>query len=82
MKLRHDPAASSGYEQALSRRVLDCGPDAMEAAVLLFEREEPATLAEAAGLIGAHGELTPEACDRVTWAFDRFWHLRDTPSAD
>ena len=79
MKSGPDPAASSGYEQDLCRRVLDCEPDAMGAAERLFEREEPRTLPEAAGLIGAHGELTPEAFDHVTRAFDRYRHLRDMP---
>lgn len=79
MKPAHDPAASSPFEQDLSRRVLDCAPNAMEAAVVLFEREEPATLAEAAGLVGAYGEFTQEALDRITQAYDRYWHLRDMP---
>jgi hypothetical protein len=77
MKPAHDPAAS--IEKDLSRRVLDCEPNAMEAAVVLFERAEPATLAEAVGLVGAYGELTPEALDRITQAYDRYWHLRDMP---
>jgi len=79
MKSAHSPAPISPYEQDLSRRVRECEPDALEAAAALFDSQRPATLAEAAGLVGAYGELTPEAFDRVTLAFDRYWHLRDMP---
>lgn len=79
MKSGPDPAASSSYEQNLSRRVLDGEPDAMDAAGALFESKQPTTLPEAAGLVGAYGELTPEAFQNVTRAFDRYRHLRDMP---
>lgn len=79
MKPGHRPAPTSRYEQDLSRRVLDCEPDSLEAAAALFESQQPRSLAEAAGLVGAYGELTPEAFDCVTRAFDRYWHLRDMP---
>lgn len=74
-----DSGASSPYEQDLCRRALDGGPEAMEAAGALFDLEQPSTLPEAAGLVGAYGQLTPEAFDQVTLAFDRYWHLRDMP---
>jgi hypothetical protein len=73
------PAPPSPYEQDLSRRVLDCEPDSLEAAAALFDGRQPRTLAEAAQLVGACGELTSEAFDCVTRAFDRYWHLRDMP---
>ena len=79
MKHAHPPAPISPYEQELSRRVLDGEPDALEAATTLFESQQPATLAEAAGLVRAYGELTLEAFDCVTCAFDRYWHLHDMP---
>ena len=73
------PTPTSPYEQELSRRVLDGEPDALEAAVELFDIQQPRTLAEAAGLVNAHGELAPDAFDCVMRAFDRYWHLRDMP---
>jgi hypothetical protein len=72
-------APPSPYEQELLRRVLHDGPHALEAATDLFESRQPATLAEAAGLVSAHGELTPNVFDCVTCAFDRYWHLHDMP---
>jgi hypothetical protein len=79
MKPASHPAPTSPYERDLSRRVLDCEPDALEAAVALFDSQQPRTPAEAAGLVSAHGELTPDAFDCVMRAFDRYWHLRDMP---
>ena len=79
MKHAQRPAPTSPYEQELSRRVLDGERDALEAATTLFESQQPATLAEAAGLLRAYGEVTPEAFDCVMCAFDRYWHLHDMP---
>lgn len=79
MRFVRRPTPPSLYEQELLRRVLDGEPDALEAATDLFESRQPATLAEAAGLVGAYGELTPEAFDCVRRAFDRYWHLHDMP---
>ena len=79
MKHAHHPAPTSHYEQELSRRVLEGEPNALDAATALFESQQPATLAEAAGLVRASGELTPEAFDCLTCAFDRYWHLHDMP---
>jgi hypothetical protein len=59
--------------------VLDGEPGSLEALTALFDRERPATLAEAVELVNASGELSPAAFDRVTLAFDRYWHLRDMP---
>jgi hypothetical protein len=79
MKSAHSPAPISPYERDLSRRVLECEPDSLEAGAALFDSLQPATLAEAVGVVSACGELTPEAFDCVTLAFDRYWHLRDMP---
>lgn len=79
MKPGHRPALTSPYEQDLSRHVLDCEPDALEAAATLFDGRQPATLTEAVELVSPNGDITPEAFDCVTRAFDRYWHLRDMP---
>ena len=79
MKSEHLLAPTSPYEQDLSRRVLDCEPDSLEAGAALFDSRQPRTLTEAVELVSPNGEITPEAFDCVTRAFDRFWHLRDMP---
>jgi len=79
MKSGHLSAPTSPYEQDLSRRVLDCEPDSLEAAATLFENRQPRTLTEAIALVSRDREITPEAVDCVTRAFDRYWHLYDMP---
>ena len=74
------PILLTDYEKAQAQRVLHCEQGSEEAALALFERHDPTTLAEAAHLIETQGRLTQEAFDHLTQAFDRYWHLRDTPS--
>ena len=74
------PILLTDYEKRQAQRVLDCEQGSVEAALALFERHDPATLAEAAHLIETQGQLTAEAFDHLTQAFDRYWHLRDMPS--
>jgi hypothetical protein len=74
------PILLTDYEKHQAQRVLDCDQGSVEAALALFERHDPTTLAEAARLIETQGQLTAEAFDHLTQAFDRYWHLRDTPS--
>jgi hypothetical protein len=79
MKSGHPPAPTSPYEQDLSRRVLDCEPDAPDAAAALFDSRQPQTLTEAVRLVSPNGEITPAAFECLARAFDRYWHLRDMP---
>ena len=69
-------------DKTLARRVLNCQTDAMDAAISIVERHDPATLAEATRLVQAHGPLSPAAYERLTQAFDRHWVLRDMPCND
>jgi hypothetical protein len=74
------PILLTDYEKHQAQRVLDCDQGSVEAALALFERHDPTTLAEAAHLIETQGQLTAEAFDHLTHAFDHYWHLRDMPS--
>jgi hypothetical protein len=73
------PILFTDYDKQLAQRVLDGDNGAVDAALALFERQDPTTLSEAARLIQLHGELSPEAFDGLAQAFDRHWHLRDMP---
>jgi hypothetical protein len=73
------PILFTDYEKRQAQRVLDCEEGSVDAALALFERHDPTTLAEAAHLIETQGQLTGEAFDHLAQAFDRYWHLRDMP---
>jgi hypothetical protein len=73
------PILFTDYDKQLAQRVLDGDNGAVDAALALFERQDPTTLSEAARLIQLHGDLSPEAFDGLAQAFDRHWHLRDMP---
>jgi hypothetical protein len=70
---------SASFDERAARRVLDHPDTATEAALALFERQTPATLVEAAQLIGRHGPVTPAAFETIAQAFDVYWHLPDMP---
>lgn len=68
------------WDTRLARQVLDGAPgDGTAAAVTLFERNGPDSLAQATALVGAAGRLTEEARDRVARAYDIYRHARDMP---
>lgn len=71
--------APSQYDEQLARGVLDGDEDAVELAVMLFERHDPPTLSRAAELVRGFGALTPGAFDRIAQAYDVHRHLRDMP---
>jgi hypothetical protein len=74
------PLVASSYDRRLARRVLLEERDAVEAAVTLFERREPASLEEAVGLLEAYGEqVTAAAFEHAAEAWNVYWHLRDMP---
>ena len=51
----------------------------MTAAVTFFERHQPATFEEAAGLLESYGRGAPQAFDAAASAWDMYWHRRDMP---
>jgi hypothetical protein len=63
------------YEERLCMRILGCGPDAVEAAVALMERHEPASLEDALELIPNRADLTPHCQRALTEAWDRYFHI-------
>ena len=73
------PILLTDYEKHQAQRVLDCEQGSEAAALALFKRHDPTTLTEAARLIKTQGQLTAEAFDQLTQAFDRYWHLREMP---
>ncbi len=69
----------STYEERLRVRVIRCGPDALCAALELFERRDPPTLDEALTLVRGPRELSPQAFAVVVEAWDRYFHMRSMP---
>jgi hypothetical protein len=68
------------WDARLARQVIDDEPgDGTAAALTLFERNGPDSLAQATALVSAAGPLTDGALDRVRHAWDLYRHLRDSP---
>lgn len=67
------------YDERLARALLAGDDDDVQAAVTLFERHGPASLAEALELVTAYGTLSPEAFDRFSRAYDIHRHVSDMP---
>ncbi|MQA74754.1 MAG: hypothetical protein GEU88_10520 [Solirubrobacterales bacterium] len=73
------PCVSTTFDVRLARRVLLGEGREVEAALAFFERNDPATLEEAVGLLEAHGRITPQAFEHAAKAWDMYWNLRGAP---
>lgn len=63
------------YEERLGMCILRCGPDAVEAAVALMERHDPASFEDALELVPSNANLTPHCRRALTEAWDRYFHI-------
>jgi DNA-binding NarL/FixJ family response regulator len=66
-------------DQRLQARILDGGPDALEAALTLMERHDPRSLRQALRLVADGIALTPASFEVVAEAWDRYFHIRNLP---
>ena len=69
-------AEPTTYEERLRLRVVRGGPDAVEAAVAMMERHDPASLEQAQDLAHAGTEPQSDGRDAVAEAWDRYFHIR------
>ena len=69
------------YDQRLAKRVADCQPRPRRAALELFERNDPRTLAEAIALVWPDGNAPAERSGALVRAWDLYRHVRDMPCA-
>jgi hypothetical protein len=63
------------YEERLRLRILRCGPDAVEAAVALMERHDPASFEDALEFIPSSADLSPRCQKALMEAWDRYFHI-------
>ena len=68
--------SAKSYEERLRIRVVRGGPDAVEAALALMERHDPASFEQALGLALHGAELPPQGREVVAEAWDRYFHIR------
>ena len=70
--------AESGesYEERMRIRVGGGGPDAVEAALALMERHDPASFEQALGLALHGAERAPQGREVVAEAWDLYFHIR------
>jgi hypothetical protein len=66
----------------LAEKVTDGGPGAVEAALELLERREPATFLEAIKLLCGDRPCTDAAFDAIADAWGTYHVVRDMPGAD
>jgi hypothetical protein len=66
-------------DQRLQARILDGGPDALEAALTLMERHDPRSLRLALRLVADGIAMSPESFEIVAEAWDRYFHIRHQP---
>jgi hypothetical protein len=67
------------YEARLAEKVTDGGPGAVEAALELLERHEPATLLEAVKLVCGDGPCAGFAFDAIADAWGTYHVVRNMP---
>ena len=77
MKCRCRARSGRSYEERLRIRVARGESDAVEAALTLMERHDPASFEQALGL-ALHGtERPPRGQEVVAEAWDRYFHIRN-----
>lgn len=67
------------FDDRLARSTLRGDPDAVDSAVIFFERNSPTTLLEATELLRGYGEISPQAFQRIDEAWTTYWHMRYQP---
>lgn len=70
---------ADSYDARLARSALRGEPEAVDSAIIFFERNSPPTLHEAIELLRGYGEISPQAFQRIDEAWDTYWHLRYQP---
>jgi hypothetical protein len=69
------------YDERLAKRVADGESRPRQAALELFERNDPRTLGEAIALVWPDGKVPAERFGALARAWDLYWHVRDIPCA-
>lgn len=69
-------AQQTTYDERLRLRIMHGGPDAVEAAVALMERQDPDSLEQALNIVPNGAELSPGCQEVVAEAWDRYFHIR------
>ena len=77
--LHNPPGESARYEERLAEKVTDGGPGAVEAALELLERRQPATFLEAVKLVCGDGPCAAAAFDAIADAWGTYHVVRDMP---
>lgn len=79
----HEPLAAEArpiaYDEALQARILNCEPEALEAALALMERYDPKSLQQALWLVDEGRSVSPPSFEIVAEAWDRYFHIRSMP---
>lgn len=70
-------AQQTTYDERLRSRVMRCGPDAVEAAVALMERQDPDSLEQALNIVPKNDENSPRCQEVVEDAWDRYFHTQE-----
>ncbi len=77
MVARARAAVSEHYRARLARAILEGGPNALEATMMLLEHGEPDTVEAAVALVADQGKVTGAAFDCIADAWDTYRHLKD-----
>lgn len=66
-------------DELLQSRILNCEPEALEAALSLLERHDPKSLRQALWLIDEGREISAPSFEIVAEAWDRYFHIKSMP---
>lgn len=74
-----DPVRPAACDELLQSRIVNCEPEALEAALALMERHDPKSLQQALWLVDDGREISAPSFEIVAEAWDRYFHIRSMP---
>lgn len=64
-------------DELLQSRIVNCEPEALQAALSLMERHDPKSLQQALWLVDDGREISAPSFEIVAEAWDRYFHIRN-----